>query len=68
VLLDGDLLAIVMCRSEKPSTLITSNRRVEDWGKLLSDTAAVTAPPLGSNLNVICGIQAVAIESPRVSV
>jgi len=28
---------------EKASTLITSNRSVEDWGKLLGDTAAVAA-------------------------
>jgi len=38
-----DLLEIVMRRYERASTLITSNRPVEDWGKLLSDTAAVTA-------------------------
>jgi len=38
-----DLLEIVMRRYEKASTLITSNRPVEDWGKLLGDTAAVTA-------------------------
>ena len=30
-------------RYERASTLITSNRPVEDWGKLLGDTAAVTA-------------------------
>jgi DNA replication protein DnaC len=38
-----DLLEIVMRRYERAATLITSNRPVEDWGKLLSDTAAVTA-------------------------
>jgi DNA replication protein DnaC len=38
-----DLLEIVMRRYEKASTLLTSNRPVEDWGKLLGDTAAVTA-------------------------
>jgi len=38
-----DLLEIVMRRSERASTLLTSNRPVEDWGKLLGDTAAVTA-------------------------
>jgi DNA replication protein DnaC len=38
-----DLLEIVMRRYEKSSTLITSNRPVEDWGKLLGDTAAVVA-------------------------
>ena len=38
-----DLLEIVMRRYERASTLITSNRPVEDWGKLLGDSAAVTA-------------------------
>jgi DNA replication protein DnaC len=36
-----DLLEIVMRRYERASTLLTSNRPVEDWGKLLGDTAAV---------------------------
>jgi DNA replication protein DnaC len=38
-----DLLEIVMRRYERASTLITSNRPVQDWGKLLGDSAAVTA-------------------------
>jgi len=38
-----DLLEIVMRRYEHVSTLLTSNRPVEDWGKLLGDSAAVTA-------------------------
>jgi DNA replication protein DnaC len=38
-----DLLEIVMRRYERVSTLMTSNRPVEDWGKLLGDTAAVSA-------------------------
>lgn len=38
-----DLLEIVMRRYERMSTVLTSNRPVEDWGKLLGDTAAVTA-------------------------
>ena len=38
-----DLLEIVMRRYERVSTLITSNRPVDDWGKLLGDTAAVSA-------------------------
>ena len=38
-----DLLEIVMRRYERASTLITSNRPVEDWGKLLGDAAAITA-------------------------
>jgi DNA replication protein DnaC len=38
-----ELLEIVMRRYERASTLLTSNRPVEDWGKLLADTAAVTA-------------------------
>ena len=38
-----DLLEIIMRRYERASTLLTSNRPVEDWGKLLGDTAAVSA-------------------------
>jgi DNA replication protein DnaC len=38
-----DLLELVMRRYERTSTMLTSNRPVDDWGKLLGDTAAVTA-------------------------
>jgi len=38
-----ELLEIIMRRYERASTMLTSNRPVEDWGKLLGDTAAVTA-------------------------
>jgi len=38
-----DLLEIIMRRYERTSTLLTSNRPVEDWGKLLGDAAAVSA-------------------------
>ncbi len=38
-----DLLEIIMRRYERASTLLTSNRPVEDWGKLLADVAAVSA-------------------------
>jgi DNA replication protein DnaC len=38
-----DLLEIIMRRYERVSTLLTSNRPVDDWGKLLGDTAAVSA-------------------------
>jgi hypothetical protein len=34
---------LIMRRYERASTLLTSNRPVDDWGKLLGDTAAVTA-------------------------
>ncbi len=36
-----DMLEIIMRRYERSSTLLTSNRPVEDWGKLLGDAAAV---------------------------
>ncbi len=36
-----DLLDLIICRYERASTIPTSNRPVEDWGKLLGDTAAV---------------------------
>lgn len=38
-----DLLEIVMRRYERASTVLTSNRPVEDWGRLLGDVAAVSA-------------------------
>jgi DNA replication protein DnaC len=38
-----DLLELIMRRYERTSTMLTSNRPVDDWGKLLGDTAAVTA-------------------------
>ena len=42
----GDELAdVLMSRYEKHSTIITSNRRLEDWAKLLGDVVVV-APQL----------------------
>ena len=38
-----DLLEIVMRRYERCSTLLTSNRPVDDWGKMLGDVAAISA-------------------------
>lgn len=39
----GDELAdVIMGRYEKSSTLITSNREIDDWGKLLGDAVIVT--------------------------
>ena len=38
-----DLLEIIMRRYERASTVVTSNRPVDDWGKLLGDAAAVSA-------------------------
>lgn len=38
-----DLLELIMRRYERASTILTSNRPVDDWGKLLGDVAAVTA-------------------------
>jgi len=38
-----DLLELIMRRYERASTLLTSNRPVDDWPRLLGDTAAVTA-------------------------
>ena len=34
---------IIMRRHELRSTLMTSNRPLEDWGKLMDDTPAATA-------------------------
>lgn len=38
-----DLLELVMRRYERVSTIITSNRPVDDWGKVLGDVAATSA-------------------------
>lgn len=38
-----DLLEIVMRRYERGSTILTSNRPLEDWPKLFGDTPAVAA-------------------------
>jgi DNA replication protein DnaC len=38
-----DLLELVMRRYERTSTILTSNRPVDEWGKLLGDTTAVSA-------------------------
>lgn len=38
-----DLLEIVMRRYERASTILTSNRPLEDWAKLFGDTPAVAA-------------------------
>ena len=38
-----DLLEVIMRRYEKACTILTSNRPIEDWGKLLGDTTSVTA-------------------------
>jgi DNA replication protein DnaC len=38
-----DLLELIMRRYERAATILTSNRPIDDWGKLLGDTAAVTA-------------------------
>lgn len=38
-----EFLEVIMRRYERSSTLLTSNRPVEDWGKLLGDNAAVSA-------------------------
>jgi len=38
-----ELLELIMRRYERASTVVTSNRPVEDWGKLLGDAAAVSA-------------------------
>jgi DNA replication protein DnaC len=38
-----DLLELIMRRHQRASTIMTSNRPVDDWGKLLGDTPAVSA-------------------------
>jgi DNA replication protein DnaC len=38
-----DLLEIIMKRYEKKSTIMTSNRPIEDWAKILGDAATTSA-------------------------
>ena len=38
-----ELLEIIMHRYERASTMLSSNRPVDDWGKLPGDAAAVSA-------------------------
>ena len=41
----GDELAdVLMSRYEKASTIVTSNRPLEDWARLLGDVVVVTPP------------------------
>jgi hypothetical protein len=47
-----DLLEIVMRRYERASTLLTSNRPVEDWGKLLGQCHARPSAPSRSRAQV----------------
>jgi DNA replication protein DnaC len=49
-----DLLEIIMRRYERFSTLLTSNRPVEDWGKLLGDVAAVSGCSIACYIMVSC--------------
>ena len=37
-----ELADVLMSRYEKASTIITSNRPLEDWGRLLGDVVVVT--------------------------
>ena len=63
-----DLLELIMRRYERASTLLTSNRPVDDWGKLLGDTAAVTAllDRLLHHAHVLkCGPAKLAHQSPH---
>ncbi len=48
-----ELLEIIMRRYERASTLLTSNRPVEDWGKLLA-TAPLSPPSLLRPFPLLC--------------
>src|ERR1700685_2369118 len=61
-----DLLEIIMRRYERFSTLLTSNRPVEDWGKLLGDVAAVGSPcSIACCIMVTCSSAGRAAGAPR---
>ena len=64
-----DLLELIMRRYERASTMLTSNRPVDEWGKLLGDTAAVTAllDRLLHHAHVLkCGPRSLAHQGPDV--
>ena len=64
-----DLLELIMRRYERASTMLTSNRPVDEWGKLLGDTAAVTAllDRLLHHAHVLkCGPAQLAHQGPNV--
>ena len=61
-----DLREIVMRRYERASTLLTSNRPVEDWGKLLGDVAARSAPcSTGCCITATCSSADLEAGAPR---
>jgi DNA replication protein DnaC len=60
-----DLLELVMRRYERASTLFTSNRPVEDWGKVLGDAAAVAAMLDPSSTTVTSSSAAPEAGEPR---
>ena len=60
-----DLLEIIMRRYERASTLLTSNRPVEDWGKLLGDAAAVGAMLDRLLHHATCSTAARVVGAPR---
>ncbi|TAM74571.1 hypothetical protein EPN44_10870 [bacterium] len=50
-----DLLEIVMRRYERASTILTSNRPLEDWPKLFGDTPVMANPNNFTNPSVGTG-------------
>ena len=61
-----DLLEIIMRRYERASTLLTSNRPVEDWGKLLGDVAAVSCDARSHCCTMgMCSSVARAVGAPK---
>ena len=63
-----DLLELVMRRYERTSTLLTSNRPVDDWGKLLGDTAGghrAPRPPTAPRSRPQVRAEELAHQDPR---
>jgi DNA replication protein DnaC len=59
------LLEIIMRRYENRSTMMTSNRPIEEWGKLLSDVPAASYPDSSLNWWSVALRDTEAIESAR---
>ena len=62
-----DLLEIIMRRYERASTLVTSNRPVEDWGKLLGDAPQSVRCSIACCITGMCSslVHAVGVRNQR---
>ena len=60
-----ELLEIIMRRYERASTMLTSNRAVEGWGKLLGDAVLPGVRRTGPSRRTVAGAAEKASAVPR---